>query len=238
MKHILLNFLVFLTLVVNAQELEFSGKLEGLDRNTKVILSDLRKPSELSGRRFHDTAMVTDGEFKFKVKLPGSGTYALRVGLIGKNPEHRTFYFDGGKVQLVGQRGQLDEASLSGDAPYLKDYLRFTEMVDGQEVFKRKKLLTDTAMMKMAQTGSYEGLFKDPSFADRLMKVDKEATDKTIEIAKQWIKDNPKSDINAYVIYTYLRNIIDDKSLAITLDTLSPGAKKSFPGLLLKSSLN
>ncbi|EDM36500.1 hypothetical protein PBAL39_24570 [Pedobacter sp. BAL39] len=234
MRYILLNVLLFLSFLAKAQELEFSGKLDGLQENTKVILTDLRSlKSNSTEKRFHDTAVVSDGMFKFKAKLPGAGLYLLRVALIGQNPEHRKFYLDGGKVQLDGQRGALNKAILTSDAPYMRDYIRFTEVMDAPEVFARKKALTDTSMMKMAETGSYDGFFNTPGLMDKLMKVEKEARDKSTEIAAKWIADHPGSDINAYVIQTYLGNDMDDKAVKQAILKLSPGARRSVPGKIL-----
>ncbi|WP_442591237.1 DUF4369 domain-containing protein [Pedobacter sp. AW31-3R] len=237
MKYILLNVLIFSAFFVNAQELEFTGELSGLQKNTKVILTDLRSlKSNSTEKRFHDTAEVNDGMFKFKTKLPGAGMYLLRVALIGQNPEHRKFYLEAGKVRLQGKRGELNKASLTSDAPYMKDYIRFTGMMDGEEVFARKKALTDTSMMRMAETGSYDGLFNTPGLLEKLMKVEKEATDKSMEIAANWISAHPNSDINAYVIYTYLRDKTGDKTVKLGLSKLSPAARRSFPGKILTNT--
>lgn len=234
MKYFLLNVLLFSAFLVHAQELEFTGKLSGLQENTKVILTDLRSMRYQSAeKRFHDTAVVSDGTFRFKTMLPGAGMYLLRVALIGQNPEHRKFYLDGGKIQLEGTRGNLNKATLSGDAPYLKDYIQFTEIMAAPEVFARKKALTDTSMMRMAETGSYDGFFNTPGLMDKLMKVEKEATDKSMEIATNWITAHPGSDINAYVIYTYLNNKMEDKTVKLAISRLSPAARRSFPGKIV-----
>ena len=100
-------------------------------------------------------------------------------------------------------------------------------------VFGRKKAIYDTAMALMASTGSYEGLFKDKAFLERETKVDQEARDKTLEIAWRWLEENPASDINAYVIYTYLARQDEDKRYKAAMEKLSPSARKSFPGKML-----
>lgn len=234
MKYFILNALLLSTLFVSAQELEFTGNLIGLQNNTKVILSDLR--SRPSGKRFHDTASVSDGVFKFKTVLPGAGTYALRVALIGQNPEHRKLYLDGGKVQLQGKRGELKKAKVSSDAPYMMDYILFTELMESQDVFARKKLLIDTSMMRMAETGSYDGLLKAPGLLDRMMKVEKEAKAKETELAKKWLVENPNSDINAYIIQTYLRSKINESPVKEAIIKLSPASRRSFPGIILTTT--
>lgn len=233
MKIIPLFILVLTAITTNAQELEFTGELKDLQPGTKVILTDLRPRSDLKGKRFHDTAVVSNDAFRFKTKLPGAGIYVLRIGLIGQNPEHRTLYLDAGIVRLTGKRGELKKAVVSGNDGYMKDYTRFTEIMESQEVFGRKKAIYDTAMALMASTGSYEGLFKDKAFLERETKVDQEARDKTLEIAWRWLEENPASDINAYVIYTYLARQDGDKRYKAAMEKLSPSARKSFPGKML-----
>jgi len=232
MKYILLNVLLLVTLLASGQKLDFTGEIAGLQKGTKVILSDLM------GKRFHDTALVNDYMFKFDTKLPGAGIYVLRIGLIGQEPEHRKFYLDAGKVKLVGRRGELKKATISSDAPYMKDYIRFTDLMEGQEVFARKKAISDSAIMRAAETGSYEGLFKHPDLVQRLLDVDREAAAKAMEVARQWLSQNPHSDINAYVIYIYLRRQKDDKAVKAALVKLSPSARKSLPGEIISNEFD
>lgn len=234
MRYRLLTLMLLSSFFVNAQELEFTGKLSGLQKNTKVILTDLRSLKANSPeQRFHDTALVSDGLFKFKTVLPGAGMYLLRVALIGQNPEHRKFYLDGGKVQLEGKRGGLNEATLSSDAKYIKDFVLFTDIMDRAGVFARRKALKDTAMMRMAETGSYDGYFNSPGLRDRMSKVEKETIAKATEIAMNWIIEYPNSDINAYVIHTFLRSKTSDKIVKDAIAKLSPSARRSFPGKML-----
>lgn len=232
MRYILLNAFLLATFCVSGQTLDFTGRLTGLQKNTKVILSDMM------GKQFHDTAMVDEDRFEFNTRLPGAGIYVLRVALIGQNPEHRTFYLDAGKVQLTGKRGDLKKAVITSNAPYMKDYIRFMEIWHRQEIFAREKLISDSAIMRAAETGSYEGLFKHMDLVDRMFKVDKEAANRTVELASQWISENPKSDINAYLIYTYLRRNMEEEDLKKALDNLSPAARKSLPGKMMMDKLN
>lgn len=238
MKIISLAILLSLAISAHSQDFELTGNLEDLQANTKVILTDLRPNSELKGKRFHDTAVVSNGVFRFRTKLPGAGIYALRVGLTGQHPEHRTLYLQAGKLQLTGKRGELKKAILSSNVASMKDFIRFMEKMDKEEVFARQKKQYDTAMMLMAQTGSYEGLFKDTALLQRQTKLNQEASEKTLELAWRWVEENPASDINAFVIYTYLRRQDDDSRYKKAMEKLSPSARKSFPGKILLNRLH
>ena len=227
MKYILFVIMTSLTLGAYAQNLKFEGKLAGLTANTKVILSDLMN------KRFHDTATVSNNSFAFDCKLPGAGLYVLRVGLVGRKPENRTFYLDAGKVVLKGERGSLKKAELSSEDPYMKDWLQFDQIMQNEPVLALHKRQNDTVIMLAAKTGSYEGLFADTAFSNRSMAVFPLVEAKKIELAKAWLSEHPKSDINGYIIYIYLRRSLDENELKQALDALSPVARKSILGKIM-----
>ncbi|AOM79348.1 hypothetical protein BFS30_20550 [Pedobacter steynii] len=211
----------------NAQILKFEGELSGLTAGTKVILSDMMK------QQFHDTAKVRNNAFAFECKLPGAGLYVLRVGLVGKSPESRIFYLDAGNVSLKGERGKLKKATLSGDEPFMKDWLRFDHIQQNDPILSRQKRENDTVIMLAMKTGSYDGLMSDTAFVRRSSATYPLVDAKKIALARTWLAENPNSDINAYIIYKYLRRDFTEEEMKRALDKLSPASRNSLIGKTL-----
>ncbi|SDK65590.1 protein of unknown function [Pedobacter sp. ok626] len=229
MKYFFLAFTMSVALAGHAQNLKFEGELSGLTADTKVILSDMMK------KKFHDTATVQSNAFSFDCKLPGAGLYVLRVGLIGKKPENRILYLDAGNVTLKGERGKLKNAALSGDEPYMKDWLKFDDIQRNDPILARQKRENDTVIMLAMKTGSYDGLFSDTAFVKRSGATYPLVSAKKIELAKTWLAENPNSDINAYVIYKFLRMELSDEEMKRAMEKLSPASRNSLIGKKLIS---
>ncbi len=229
MKYSLFAIAMSVSLCASAQNLKFKGTLAGLSADTKVILSDLM------GLKFHDTATVRLDRFIFNTKLPGAGLYVLRVGLVGKNPEHRILYLDSGTVDLVGKRGNLKAAELKGQENYMKDWLKFDHIVQNDPILALQNRQNDTTIILTGKTGSYDGLMADTGFVRRASETYPLAVAKKIELAKAWLVQYPNSDINAYIVYKYLRRKLNDEELKKTLAQLNPAARKSVVGKILLS---
>ena len=227
MKYSFFAIVMSVTLGASAQNLKFEGQLSGLTADTKVILSDMMN------KKFHDTATVSNNRFEIDCTLPGAGLYVLRVGLIGKKPESRVFYLDAGKVSLKGERGSLKKAELSGEEPYMKDWLLFDHISQNDPILSLQKRQNDTVIMLAGRTGSYAGMFADTAFVKRSMATYPLVDAKKIELAKTWLAQHPDSDINAYIIYKYLRYSMDPGELKEAIAKLSPGSRKSLLGKIL-----
>ena len=87
--------------------------------------------------------------------------------------------------------------------------------------------------MLAAKTGSYKGLFADTAFSNRSLALYPLVAAKKIEPAKTWLSKHPKSEINAYIIYKYLRKSLGQIELKQALETLSPAARKSLLGKIM-----
>ncbi len=164
---------------------------------------------------------------------PGAGIYVLRVGLVGQSPENRTFYLGGGKLLLKGKRGSLKEANLSSEESYIKEWLQFDQILQNEQILALHKRQNDTIIMLAAKTGSYKGLFADTAFSNRSLALYPLVAAKKIELAKTWLSKHPKSEINAYIIYKYLRKSLGQTELKQALETLSPAARKSLLGKIM-----
>lgn len=215
-----------------AQNFSLKGELSGLDPNTKVILSDL------NGKKFHDTATVTHNNFQIDCQLPGAGIYVLRVGLVGQEPEHRVFYLENGSVRLKGVRGKLKSVLIESEDAYMKDFESFTEGIEQAPVVQTKKILGDSIILLSGRTGSYQGAFDQPGLIDRFVNASQKVEDLKVNKAKEWLAAHPDSDINAYVIYTYLRETFNSTELKAQLAKLNNNALKSLPGQYMLHAKN
>lgn len=229
MKYSLFAIAMSVSLYTSAQNLKFDGTLAGLTADTKVILSDMMD------LKFHDTASVSVDRFILNTKLPGAGLYVLRVGLVGKSPEHRVLYLDSGTVALAGERGNLKAAELTGQANYMKDWLKFDHIVQNDPILALQNRQTDTVIILAGKTGSYDGMMADTGFVRRSSETYPLADAKKIELAKAWLVQYPDSDINAYIVYKYLRWKLTDEELKKILAQLNPAARKSLIGKILLS---
>ncbi|QDW24149.1 DUF4369 domain-containing protein [Pedobacter sp. KBS0701] len=232
MKYSLFAIAMSVSLYASAQNLKFEGTLAGLTGDTKVILSDMMNV------KFNDTASVSTDRFILDTKLPGAGLYVLRVGLVGKSPEHRVLYLDSGTVKLAGKRGNLKAAELTGQTNYMKDWLKFDRIIQNDPILALQNRQTDTLIILAGKTGSYDGAMADTGFVRRSSETFPLADAKKTELAKAWLVQNPDSDINAYIIYKYLRWKLTDEELKRAIAQLNLAARKSLIGKILLSRVH
>lgn len=188
--------------------------------------------------KFNDTASVSTDRFILDTKLPGAGLYVLRVGLVGKSPEHRVLYLDSGTVKLAGKRGNLKAAELTGQTNYMKDWLKFDRIIQNDPILALQNRQTDTLIILAGKTGSYDGAMADTGFVRRSSETFPLADAKKTELAKAWLVQNPDSDINAYIIYKYLRWKLTDEELKRAIAQLNLAARKSLIGKILLSRVH
>ncbi len=209
-----------------AQPVSFTGNIDGLAANTKVYLRGAM------GEEFVDSIHSGKGKFEFNTNIPGPGIYSLQIGAAGAGAENRLLYMAPGKLRITGAAGELADATLQGPA-YAKDFSNFSKQLD-------LPIFDELEQLNLAYREAY--IKKDTALRNELLEkmrpLSAKADNMRTEIAKNWIKQNPSSEINAFVLYMYLRRKMDNNALQTALNELPAAAKTSVIAQKMQHSLD
>ncbi|MGV3765594.1 MAG: redoxin domain-containing protein [Chitinophagaceae bacterium] len=226
MKKQLLLAVALSTTAAMAQQTSLSGNIDGLAANTKVYLRDAM------GENFMDSTNSSKGKFEINTKIPGPGIYSLQIGASGAGAENRLIYMAPGKLRISGAAGELADATLQGPA-YAKDFSTFSKQLD-------LPLFDELEKLNLAYRDAYtkkDTVMRNEVLA-KMRPLSAKADSVRTEIARNWVKKNPSSEINAFVLYMYLRRKMDNTALQTALNELPAAAKASVIAQKMQHSLD
>jgi peroxiredoxin len=142
-----------------------------------------------------DSAIVKDNRFQFNLRSPLPGSYNIRLSRDFERGKWQDFYIDEGRLVIESKNASFFDSQVSG-SPYAIELNRYFHALNADS--------------------TYSYLLKNIRSAEDV----KKRNALKVILATQWIRENPRSTINAYVLATDVKGNIDSEQLRKLVEAL------------------
>jgi peroxiredoxin len=148
-----------------------------------------------------DSTVVRDNRFQFNLRSPLPGSYNIRLSRDFERGKWQGFYIDEGRLVIESKNASFFDLHVSG-SPYAIELNRYFQALNADSM--------------------YSYLLKNIRSAEDI----KKRNALKVILASQWIRENPASVINAYVLATDVKGNINSEQLRVLLEALPPKSKE------------